>query len=264
MRTLKPNSLTILFSLVLGWSSQLAAEDLTIKRLTWAGVELVSGETTVFIDPIGTDLWDGKAPEGFVRPRVETRRRYALITHAHNDHFDARGLKKLLGENGYVICHESIAAYVASRGLKVIPAQLYHPISRGGFWFVPVPASDGFGDPQVSWVVIKGDKRMFHGGDTLWHGNFTAIGATYGPFDIAFLPINGPRVGGAQSPAAMTPLQAIDAAKYLRARKMAPIHFGLGKTPGYVEVEHPVRTLLEIGAARGQQVVHLKPGDVAP
>ena len=129
-------SILVSISLVLaGFATAGTADDLSIERLTWAGVKLVSGNTTVFIDAVGTDIWEGKAPEGLVPVTADTARRYALITHAHNDHFDLETLKQVLGDRGYVICHDSIAAYIGSRGLRVIPAKMYEPVTRGGFVF---------------------------------------------------------------------------------------------------------------------------------
>ena len=61
---------------------------LSVERLTWAGIKLVADDTTVLVDAVGTDLWDGDAPEGFVPVEMTTRRKYALVTHAHNDHLD--------------------------------------------------------------------------------------------------------------------------------------------------------------------------------
>jgi L-ascorbate metabolism protein UlaG (beta-lactamase superfamily) len=241
-----------------------AAADVQLERLTWSGVKLVSGDTTVFVDAVGTDLWDGKAPEGLVPVSADTRRRYALITHAHNDHFDFETLKQVLGERGYVICHEDIATYIASRGLKVIPAAYYTPVMRGGFVFTAVPAEDGLGDDQVSWVISNGAKRIFHGGDTLWHGQWKTIGVQYGPFDVAFMPINGARLAGdppQETPFTLTPQQAVDAAVTLRAKKLVPIHYGLNDPPNYVEVEHPLKTLQHTAARRGLTIRHLAPGE---
>lgn len=243
------------------------SDSVEIQRLTWAGVKLSNENTTVFIDTMATDIWDGAAPEKFVEPEANTPRRYALITHVHNDHFDAEGLHSLLGERGYVICHQPIAAYVASRGFKVIPVALNQSVSRGGFWFTALPASDGFGDAQVSWLVSTGTQKVFHGGDTLWHGEFERIGAQYGPIDIAFLPINGVSVPGplgAYSPRVMTPQQAVDAAKLLRAKVISPIHFGVTSAPGYVEVEKPLQALRDAVADQHLSVVHLVPGDSLP
>jgi len=242
-----------------------AAADFSVQRLTWAGIRIVGNDTTIFIDAVGRDLWDGKAPEGLVPVTADTRRRYALLTHAHNDHFDVDTLKEVLGPRGYVIVHESMATYVASRGLQVIPAKLYEPVSRGGFTLTAVPAEDGFGDEQVSWIVSAGGRRILHAGDTLWHGKWQIIGEQYGPFDAVFMPINGAQMASepaTESPRVQTPLQALDAAALLRAELIVPIHFGLDDPPHYTEVEDPLGTLQQHAARRGQAVQYLKPGDM--
>ncbi len=241
--------------------------ELAVQRLTWAGVKLVSGDTTVVIDAVGTDIWDGNAPDGLVDVTSSTARTYALVTHTHNDHFDVATLKSVLGERGYVICHESQATYIASRGLRVIPAKMFVPVFRGGFIFTAVPAEDGFGAQQVSWVVSNGSQKILHGGDTLWHGQWQNIGRHFGPFDAVFLPINGARLGGKdavtapESGGVQNPQQAVDAALLLRAELLVPIHFGANDPPNYVEVEEPRQKTAAIAKRRGQPYRHLRPGD---
>jgi L-ascorbate metabolism protein UlaG (beta-lactamase superfamily) len=246
-------------------ASPLCAADFSVERLTWAGVKIVGNDTTIFIDAVGKDIWDGNAPEGLVPVTADTRRRYALVTHTHNDHFDIDTLKAVLGPRGYAIVPESFAAHVASRGLQVIPARMYEPVSRGGFVMTAVPAEDGFGAEQVSWIVAREGKRILHAGDTLWHGGWPLIGEQYGPFDAVFMPINGAQMArepATESPGVQTPLQAIDAAALLRARVLVPIHFGLNDPPYYIEVEDPLGTLKQHAARRGQAIQHLKPGEM--
>ena len=256
--------MTVLATLAAAFPLEAQAEGFSVERLTWAGIKIVADDTTLFIDAVGRDLWDGNAPEGLVPVTADTRRRYALVTHGHNDHFDVDTLKEVLGPRGYVIVHESEAAYVASRGLLVIPAKLYQPITRGGFVVTAVPAEDGFGDEQVSWIVSRDGRRILHGGDTLWHGKWPIIGQQYGPFDAVFMPINGAQVArepATESPAVQTPLQALDAAALLRAELLVPIHFGLNDPPYYTEVDDPLGTLQQHAARRGQKIRHLKPGE---
>jgi L-ascorbate metabolism protein UlaG (beta-lactamase superfamily) len=264
MRLINPKTISCLLAVVSVAVSVFShAGELQMERLTWAGVKLQMDDTTVFIDAVGTDLWDGNAPEGLVEVTADTGRRYALVTHTHNDHFDLATLREVLGERGYVICHESMASHLASRGLRVIPVQSYVPVSRGGFIFMAVPAQDGFGSEQVSWIVSAGEKRIIHAGDTLWHGQWSMIGAQYGPFDVAFLPINGAIVSGdpkSEISAVMTPEQAVDAAIQLRAQTLVPIHYGLNDPPHYVEVENALQKTLAHAKRRGVRAQHLKPG----
>jgi len=254
----------VTMTLLLAGGHLACADELQVERLTWAGIRLVANDTTVFIDAIGTDIWEGNPPGGLVPLVADTSRRYALITHAHNDHFDAASLKAVLGENGYVICHESIATYVASRGLQVIAAHTWEPVRRGGFLFTAVPAEDGFGAEQVSWIVSHGDRRFLHAGDTLWHGRWSLIGDQFGPFDAVFLPINAARIGPdpkPETPGVLGPEQAVDAAILLHAKQVVPIHFGGHLPPGYLELQQALETFLAIAQRRNVVVTQLSPGE---
>jgi len=105
---------------------------------------------------------------------------------------------------------------------------------------------------------------VLHAGDTLWHGQWENIGRQYGPFDAVFMPINGARVAREtmpESPVVQTPLQAVDAARLLRARLLVPIHYGLNAPPDYVEVADPLETLMKIAERRDQAARHLAPGE---
>ena len=259
--------MTLLVLLMIADAVPAGPATLTIERLTWAGIRMEAGETTVLIDAIGTDIWGGDAPGGLIPVEADTRGRYALVTHTHNDHFDPETLKRVLGERGYVIVAESDATYVASRGLRVIPARLYEPVRRGGFLFTAVPAADGVGAEQVSWVIAYENERYLHAGDTLWHGKWDLIGDQYGPFDTVFLPINGARLGREpviDTPGKMTPAQGLDAAVLLRAGRLVPIHYGNDDPPYYREVAEPLDTLLQNAAGRDVAVLHVLPGERVP
>lgn len=58
----------------------------------------------------------------------------------------------------------------------------------GPFTVTATFASDGLGSPQVGWVIEAAGQRVFHGGDTLWHGHWWQIAETHGPIDLACLP----------------------------------------------------------------------------
>jgi len=233
---------------------------LRARRLDWAGVELVAGDATLMID--ATPPQD---PATGIALAPQTPRRYALVTHLHGDHFAPDALKAALGERGSLVCHAEVAADAASRGLRVRSAPLYQPLPLGDFTVAAVPASDGVGDDQVSWIVAGGGRRVIHCGDTQWHGGFWTLGRMYGPFDLAFLPINGadfrfqrPRSG---VPATLTPEQAVAAAVLLGARLVVPIHYGAEPDPeSYVEVEDPVGRCVDEARRRGVAVEVVAPG----
>jgi L-ascorbate metabolism protein UlaG (beta-lactamase superfamily) len=142
----------------------------------------------------------------------------------------------MLGDRGVIFCHRGVVGDIDARVLRVQPVELWEPVfmPRSGADIVAfaVPASDGFGLVQTSWVMNCGGKRLIHCGDTLWHGEFWDIGRALGPFDIAFLPINGARQNTGRfrdlgAPGVMTPQLAVAAARALDARLIVPIHYGL-------------------------------------
>jgi L-ascorbate metabolism protein UlaG (beta-lactamase superfamily) len=236
------------------------------QRLAWAGVKLERPEVAVFIDAIAPDPPDTPGPALVTK----AKRAFALVTHAHGDHCDPEAVKAVLGENGYIVAHEEVARYINPHGVVVQPVRYHEPVflSRGGGEFVAwcVPASDGLGSPQASWVVDVGGKRIIHCGDTMWHGGFWDMARAYGPFAVAFLPINGMRqtlgrYTDVTEPMSMTPEQAAAAARTLNAAVAVPIHYGSRNNPAYVEAEHaPERFVREMKRLNCQASV-LAPGD---
>jgi L-ascorbate metabolism protein UlaG (beta-lactamase superfamily) len=244
------------------------ATTLKVQRLSWAGVRLELGDSTLLIDPwTSTSTWDGAWKGDVVPVDITTKERNVLITHMHNDHFDQPLLKTLITEHGAVVCIREKAAPVASRGFRTWALGLYEPFVLGsvGTWtVVPVPAEDGLGELQVAWVVTAGGRRIIHCGDTMWHGRFGIIGRQYGPFDVAFLPINGAdfikgplRTG---LPLSLTPEQAAAAGHMLGATRVVPIHYGLNDPNEYVEYPNALPTFLQAAKQRGVRVDVLQPG----
>jgi len=244
-----------------------AAPALRVQRLSWAGVKLVCGGSTLFIDA-SYDPASAATPSPDVALTVETRDRNALITHHHGDHFDAAALRTVLGDNGILVVPEAVAPWADTRPFRVQPAKLFEPVflPRGtaAFVAISVPAVDGLGHPQVSWIVSAGGKRVFHGGDTAWHGHWWDIARAYGPFDLALLPINGFRqVQGRYTdtgvPMGLTPEQAAAAAQVLQAGLVVPIHYG-GASPGYFEEPDAVNRFLAAAKARALAARVVPPG----
>jgi L-ascorbate metabolism protein UlaG (beta-lactamase superfamily) len=165
----------------------------------------------------------------------------ALVTHLHRDHADAVTLGRVLRPGAPLLGPERSGGFcdeatlgpegeLAAAGLELTRVGEGFSTTLGPFEVTAVFAVDGLGDPQVSWIVAAGGARVFHGGDTVWHGAWWRIAKQHGPIDVAFLPANGARVDfpwlqpAADAPAALTPEQAVEAARALGARELVAIH----------------------------------------
>ncbi len=239
---------------------------INIQRLAWAGVKLELDDTALFIDATAPNAGAGAPGPALTS---SAKRRFALVTHHHGDHCDPVALKPVLGEQGYLVTHDEVVRYIDNRIVNVQPVRFHEPVffSRGSAVFVArcVPASDGLGSPQVSWIVEGGGKRIIHCGDTLWHGGWWDIARAYGPFDLAFLPINGfrqieGRFTDSGQVMSMTPEQAASAAKVLGARLVVPIHYGAPKSPDYIEEPGALDRFVKATAAAAILRI-MRPGD---
>jgi L-ascorbate metabolism protein UlaG (beta-lactamase superfamily) len=241
-------------------------DTLRVQKLAWAGVRLQLGDSTLFIDPlINHDVWESALADPMVPVDVERGDRFVLVTHRHPDHFDPLAVRKIVGDSGLLVCDSDVAPLAAGQGFKVRRAAMYEPVLLGDFTATAVPAMDGYGDPQISWVVSAGGRRILHCGDTLWHGYWWRIGRQFGPLDAAFLPINGARFEWRKPwsdiPAVMTPEQAVAAAVVTGAELIVPIHYGVAGAEGYREIPNCEQKLLEAAKARGVPVQVLRAGE---
>jgi L-ascorbate metabolism protein UlaG (beta-lactamase superfamily) len=218
-----------------------------LRRLSWAGVELIHDGIRVLIDPLN----DVARLQGFLGSPHETiidvggfaGTTHALVTHRHPDHFDPVTLKRVVGAHGAIFCPLTIADEVGAGGLRARGMETWEKRNINGIVIAAVPAADWRGDDQVSWVIEHDGRRIIHCGDTIWHGQWWNIAREHGPFDWAFLPINGviaryPGLEPSGLPATLTPKHACVAARILRAAKLCPIHYGVFNNPP-VYAEHP-------------------------
>jgi L-ascorbate metabolism protein UlaG (beta-lactamase superfamily) len=260
-----------------------------VRWLGWAGVEIEAEGATVVIDPLadpsatfavlGEDALRRVKLPAVVAPRGTAVA--GLVSHLHRDHTDAGALAAALAPGATV--HEpvwpgggdaenlSIAQANAELEGSVLarqPVEVWKRVEAGPFAITALPAVDGLGDPQVSWLVEAEGLRVLHLGDTTFHGYWWRMARRHGPFDLVLAPINGPVVDfpNLQPPsplaAAMEPEQAAIAAELLGARTVIPIHYdGFAIEPFYRPVAGPRERFEAAIADRPCAVGILEPGE---
>lgn len=246
-----------------------------VRRLGWAGLETEAAGQRLVIDYVKdlSPLFTGWRPgEGLAEPGGPVAA--ALVTHLHRDHTDATALAAVLAPGAPVLRPAPGHGDAVDR-VTTLPAEdelARHRLATetvdawstrdvGPFRVTAVPAVDGLGDPQLNWVVEADGQRVFHGGDTMFHGYWWLVARRFSPFDAVFLPANGPVVDvphlrpPSPVPAAMDPRQAAAAAEILDARYAVPIHYEAerpDKIAGYVEVADPEREFRAHAGARAR------------
>lgn len=243
---------------------------LEITRMNWAGIGIRSGDTKIIIDPlmhVNEELF-GESRVPFVSLDSFGAVQSVFITHLHSDHFDVVAINEAYGPDVPVYVPLDALSNIRDAGLSNI-----HGVAIGGsvivgpFRVISTYSVDGLGDAQCAWVVTEGDKSVFHGGDTLWHGYWRQISANYGPFHAAFLPVNGAVLhepGSLSSIEAicMTPEQATAAVLLLEADQLIPIHFGsFHNPPNYFETPDCISRLQRSAYDRHVNLLIYEPGD---
>ena len=253
-----------------------------IRRLGWAGFEVTAGGESLVIDSVRdtSPFLSEHLSEGRPIPPLHTPASGALVTHLHFDHTDVAAIEAAVGPDGVLlrpapfVGSEAEAVFTADQEQALAASRLeigvvseWEQHELGPFTVTAVPAVDGLGDPQVSWVVEADGARVFHGGDTLFHGSWWLIAGRLGPIDVAALPINAAVVNAphlqpqSMLPAAMGPREAAQAAAILQASTVLPMHYGASIPGIYTEDEHPIAHVRELAERAGLRVVALDPGE---
>lgn len=255
-----------------------------LRRLGWAGIELESqGERLVvdmLVDPGMFAGFMGEPRDELIEPEPGVRA--ALLTHLHRDHADVETIRRVLADDGVVLRPEPAEvteldevplgeseAALATGELTVRALEPGDTVELGPFAVTAVDAVDGLGSPQVSWVVRADGEAILHGGDTLWHGRWWHIARQQGPIDVACLPANGVALDYPQYqpavdvPAALTPEQAVQAARALGARALCPIHYNstFDCPPFYRPVADPEGLLRAASEKYETPLAMLRPGE---
>lgn len=256
-----------------------------IRCLGWAGLEIEASGTTAVIDLLedasSMARFVGEPREPLLAPSEAGSASVALVTHLHADHADPVAIVRALAPGGELLRPAPASgegletaglavaeAGIAEHGIATRTVDPWQTVRVGALELTAVPAADGFGDPQLSWVIAAEGRRILHAGDTIFHGWWWLTKMRCGPFDAAFLPVNGPVVNlphrqpPSPLPAAMDPAQAAAAAAILEPSMAVPIHYGtLHHAPTYVQVDDPAGAFEQASHQLGVHTRVMAPGD---
>lgn len=182
-----------------------------------------------------------------------------LISHDHYDHLDYKTIIKIKSKTRHFYVPLGVGVHLRAWGVdsaRVTELNWGDSVRLPGLTIVSTPTRHFSGRGLTnrnstfwnSWVLKSATKRIFYSGDGGYGPHFQAIGAQYGPFDLALMECGQ---YDAQWPQIhMLPEQSVQAALDVRARAMLPVHWG-----AFTEAHHawnePV-TRAAAAAARAQ------------
>ncbi len=187
-------------------------------KITWIGhaAVLVEGSKTVIIDPfLKNNPKAARTVESL--PHLD----YILVTHDHGDHFgDTVELAERDGAKVVAIYElsEMPAMAQAKEKINFVGMNIGGTYREGEIAASMTPAihSATHGAPAGFVLSIDG-KKIYHAGDTALFSDMSLIAKSFGPIDLAFLPIGGHFT--------MDVPQAAMAVEMLKPKLVVPIHY---------------------------------------
>lgn len=246
--------------------ARMQASDASVSWVNHASLLVRMDGVTLLTDP----TWAGAAGPG----RLIGARRLApagltlddlppidlvLISHNHYDSLDLAALRALAerGPETRFLVPLGDARLLRDEGIeRVEEFDWSETLSLGPLTVHCLPSQhwsrrrlfDARRSLWASWAVIGPSRRFLFVGDSGYFPGFALIGKTFGPFDLAAVPIGAYEPKPMMRPFHMDPEQAVQTALDLGARRAVAMHFGtfdLTDEP----IDEPPRRFLDAAAA---------------
>lgn len=161
-----------------------------------------------------------------------------VISHDHYDHLDYKTIKEIDSKVDKYIVPLGIENHLERWGVdkdKIINLAWWEEVNINGLLIACTPAKhysgrnviDMYNNLWASWVFIDENHKVFTSGDSGFDKHFEEIYNKYGEFDFAMLESGQYDVKWRSTH--MTPEEAVEASKILKAKVIMPIHWGAFK-----------------------------------
>jgi L-ascorbate metabolism protein UlaG (beta-lactamase superfamily) len=186
-----------------------------------------------------------------------------VLTHDHYDHLEAATIRFLASRNVEFIVPLGVGSRLEGWGIQknnISELGWHEAKTVGSLQITALPGihytSRSFNDRNKTlWAsfAIKGDeKNLFVSGDTGYGTHLKDIGEKYGPFDLAFVEIDGWNKGWPLTH--LFPDQAVQLCQDINTQAMFPIHWGV-----FDLAMHPwdesIKMVAEMAAAKNLELV---------
>jgi L-ascorbate metabolism protein UlaG (beta-lactamase superfamily) len=244
----------------------LAAPDHTLYRLGHSTMLLKLGGAFYLTDPVFSQRaspvqWAG--PARFHAPPISLEElpdiQAVILSHDHYDHLDHATVLALAKKTRYFLAPLGVGDRLVRWGVdaaKVRQLDWWQELTIDGVTFAATPAqhfsgrglTDGNSTLWASWVILHDGLRVFFSGDTGYFAGFKAIGAKYGPFDVALMETGAYDKRWADIH--MQPEETLQAFLDVRGKWLVPVHngtFDLSLHPW----QEPFERISALAAAKG-------------
>jgi L-ascorbate metabolism protein UlaG (beta-lactamase superfamily) len=230
-----------------------AAQD---PSLTWIGHATYLAQLrgkSILTDPIldSLPMFPRNSPIGVPHtsmPKIDV----VTISHNHRDHLDVSSIKKLGKAPTYVV-PLGLKRFFTDLGMpKVIELNWWESATVEGVEFTLVPAQHWsrrgpFDTNKTLWGgwIMRGEKVIWHAGDTAYFEGFKEIGERIGAIDAALLPIGAYEPRWFMKNQHMNPHDAVQAFLDSKAHLFCAMHWGTFKLTDE-PLHEPPQVLLDI------------------
>ena len=240
--------------------------DLSITRIVHGSAVIDFRETRILLDPWYSPTPPfGPAEDVGISLDNLPAMRGILITHKHDDHFDAETLRDYPNKALRVVVPRGLGSSIRAMGYEdVVELDEWDRSQIGSVIVTAVPARHNA--PEDGYVLQGNGLTLYVAGDTEFDAKlFQDIALRFPTIDAALLPVGGIRLFGRRLD--MDPDEAAEAFSILRPAHAIPYHYGLtGPFPFLTAASHPAKSFASAVAGKSEKpakgaVVILQPGE---